>query len=126
MSILNRAQSIRLFCVDCVAGELGEIKNCQETKCQLHPMRMGISPDSFKGMDKSKAIASFCQDCLGSKWVKRCGVRDCSLYPFRTGIRTEYHAIGDVFTMHVYVRPDGSKAYGMEELRKQHKQEAET
>jgi len=119
MSTLNRSESIRLFCVDCVAGELGEIRNCQEIKCQLHPMRMGSTP---KGLNKAKAIPSFCKECIDTSPAK-CAVSDCSLHAFRTGKRTEKRSISEIFTTHIYARGDGSKAYRMEQQRQQHKRE---
>jgi len=111
---LNRTESIRLYCVDCVAGETGTIKNCSfEKECKLWPMRMSKTP---KGVKKAQVINHYCRECIGAN-PATCTTKDCSLWPFRTGVRTVEQAIGDVFKSHKYVLGKRT-SIGMEELRK--------
>lgn len=39
----SRLRAIRARCIDCSGNLLPEIKGCAETKCALHPYRMGKS-----------------------------------------------------------------------------------
>jgi len=112
--ILNRTESIRLYCLDCTAGSHATIRDCSfEKECALHPMRMGKTP---AGIQKNVAIRKHCRSCIGEA-PSRCGTGDCSLFPFRMGLRTETRSISEVFTSHVYVMGNG-KRVGMEALRK--------
>ncbi len=109
---LNRSESIRLFCIDCTAGEIGTIKNCSfQAECSLWPMRMGKTP---KGIDKTKVINRYCRECIGAN-PSTCQTSTCSLWPFRTGKRTADMAIGDVFSSHKYVL-DTQACKGMDSL----------
>ena len=35
---------IRAHCLDCCCGEMGEVKNCGCSTCNLHPYRFGTDP----------------------------------------------------------------------------------
>jgi len=109
---LNRTESIRLYCIDCTAGEIGTIKNCSfEKECTLWSMRMGKTP---KGIDKTKVINRYCRECIGTN-PATCQTSTCPLWPFRTGVRTADMAIGDVFPSHKYVS-DKQTSIGMDSL----------
>jgi len=109
---LNRTESIRLYCIDCTAGEIGTIKNCSfQKECTLWPMRMGKTP---KGVDKTKVIRRYCRECIGAN-PSTCQTSSCSLWAFRTGKRTAEMAIGDVFSSHKCIS-DKETTIGMEAL----------
>jgi len=113
MNELNRTKSIRLYCLDCTSGSHVAIRNCTMTDCGLHPMRMGTSP---KGTQKNIVIRDYCRSCIGEA-PSMCRTHDCSLFPFRSGVRTETCSISEISTKHVYFIGD-EKRIGMAELRK--------
>jgi len=112
-TILNRSESIRLYCLDCTGGSYADVRNCSITDCALHPLRMGKTP---AGMNKATIIRDYCRACIGNH-PSKCDVRGCALHPFRTGIRSENSTIGTIFEGHSYVL-DGRTCKGMAELRK--------
>lgn len=42
--ITNPVKAIRAKCIDCVCGQVSEVKACVSTSCALHPFRMGKNP----------------------------------------------------------------------------------
>jgi len=42
---LTRGRAIRLHCIDCSGGSLGEVRQCQIQTCPLWPFRMGRNPE---------------------------------------------------------------------------------
>ena len=40
----NPIKAIRKKCVDCSAGSVREVKNCEKENCALHPFRFGKNP----------------------------------------------------------------------------------
>ena len=45
MSNLTPIRAIRAKCLDCVCGQINEVRLCADTKCSLHPYRMGHNPN---------------------------------------------------------------------------------
>jgi hypothetical protein len=41
--IHNPMTAIRSHCVECSAGQIGEVRQCPRTKCSLWPLRMGTN-----------------------------------------------------------------------------------
>lgn len=41
MSVLK---AVRAKCLDCCAGQVMEVRDCELTHCALHPYRMGRNP----------------------------------------------------------------------------------
>jgi len=112
--VLNRTESIRLYCLDCTAGSPGAINACSfEKECSLWPLRMGAK----QGINKSKLINKYCRDCLGGARPGTCSTNDCSLHAFRTGVRTSTAGVGGVFRSRKYVS-EGKVSIGMEALLK--------
>ena len=37
-------KAIRAKCIDCVCGQVNEVKECISTDCSLHAFRMGTNP----------------------------------------------------------------------------------
>ena len=44
----TNSQAIRLHCIDCSGGSLGEVRKCVSFRCSKWPQRMGKNP--FHGM----------------------------------------------------------------------------
>jgi len=113
MNALNRTNSIRLYCLDCTSGSHDAIRNCTMIDCGLHPMRMGSTP---KGTKKNIVIRDYCRSRIAES-PSKCRTHDCSLFPFRSGVRIETRSISEISTKHVYFIGD-EKRIGMAELRK--------
>ena len=43
-TITNPVKAIRAKCIDCVCGQISEVKACAAADCALHPFRMGSNP----------------------------------------------------------------------------------
>lgn len=102
-SNLSPQQAIRAKCIECIGGELAEIRNCTARTpvlspithcdpkgCFLWPYRMGHGKDLSRGAVKNsklKAIRKECLNCMGgsSGFVKDCESFNCALWPFRLG-----------------------------------------
>ena len=84
---LNRRKAIRLRCWDCSGFEYNEVRNCEHTKCELYPYRMGTEKQNPTA--RRKAIRAYCvNNCMiGQKReVTKCASKDyCPLYLFRSG-----------------------------------------
>jgi hypothetical protein len=84
---LSRRKAIKARCLDCSGWEYNEVNNCEHTKCELYPYRMGIGKQD--PILRRKAIRAYClNNCmLGQKAeVTKCTSWDyCPLYPFRLG-----------------------------------------
>lgn len=44
MRIYRPLKAIRLKCIDCCAGNMAEVKRCDDEECTLYPYRMGHRP----------------------------------------------------------------------------------
>lgn len=81
MKRLNRLQSIRKFCVQCMGGNTHLPTGCPAKKCKLYPFRLGKGDGS-----KGSVIRKYCLECVGSPTeIKNCTDLDCPLYPYRFG-----------------------------------------
>jgi hypothetical protein len=103
---MSPLKSIRAYCLWCCNGSVTEARLCPSTSCPLHPMRLGrnagterlAEDQTFVPPEKRPAtreelshvsslalIRRRCIDCSGGSLaeVRRCGVTDCALYPFR-------------------------------------------
>ena len=80
---INRRKAIRERCLNCSGWELRQVRNCEITKCKLHPFRSGIGEQDAKA--REKVIRVYCLKCSGGKHseVKKCPVKDCPLFAFR-------------------------------------------
>jgi len=85
---MTPGRAIRAFCVSCVGGVFGDVKNCGgEGKnplfdaCPLFPHRMG------RGRPSVKIIRKFCLQCMGESpsLVRECTTTYCNCYPYRFG-----------------------------------------
>lgn len=81
-------RAIRAFCVKCVGGVLGDVKNCGgEGKnplfdvCPLSPYRMG------RGRASVKTIRKLCLVCMGGSpsLIRECSTVYCNCHPYRMG-----------------------------------------
>lgn len=80
---MNPLQAIKEYCIWCMNGQKGLVKECSVEDCPLYSRRMGKN----QGAGTVKAIRERCLDC--TSWhdgmVLNCEKEDCSLYPFRLG-----------------------------------------
>lgn len=51
--------SIRLFCLECMGGSLGEVKACTADECPLFPLRLGRRIRTRNGTNASRTPPSF-------------------------------------------------------------------
>ena len=85
-------KSIRRFCVQCVGGEIAEVRTCggdhclnggsdEKGVCLFFRYRMG------RGRPSIKLIRKTCLWCMGnsSDMVKDCGSTGCALWAYRFG-----------------------------------------
>jgi hypothetical protein len=78
-------RAIRRYCVWCVSGQMGEVRECPSVKCALHRFRFGRSE---AGVSRLRAIRAKCLDCSGhfQPEVKGCAFEgQCDLWPYRMG-----------------------------------------
>jgi len=80
---LNRRKAIRERCLNCAGWHHFEIRECECTKCPIHPYRSGNGNQNAKA--RGKAIRKFCLGCSGGKHseVTKCPATDCPLFAFR-------------------------------------------
>ena len=80
---LNRRKAIRERCLNCSGWQLSQIRNCEITKCKLHPFRTGIGKQDPNA--RLKAIRENCLWCSGGKRseVNLCQIKDCPLFAYR-------------------------------------------
>ena len=80
---INRRKAIRERCLNCSGWELRQVRNCEITKCRLHPFRKRNDKQDAKA--RGKAIKAYCLWCSGGKpsEVTKCPVPDCPLFAFR-------------------------------------------
>jgi len=80
---INRRKAIRERCINCSGWELRQVRNCEITKCKLHPFRSGKGKQNAKA--RGKAIREYCLWCLVGKpsEVTKCPVPNCPLFAFR-------------------------------------------
>lgn len=80
--------AIRAFCVYCVSGVVGDVKNCGGhgenplfDYCHFFPYRMG------RGRPSVKTIRKNCLQCMGGSpsLVRECTTTYCNCYPYRMG-----------------------------------------
>lgn len=45
MKKLTPLKAVRLKCLDCVCGQLAEVRKCPDTTCPLYPFRLGKNPN---------------------------------------------------------------------------------
>lgn len=50
MTNIGRKKAIRLKCIDCMCGQLNEIRACSCIECPLWKWRLGINPYTEKGL----------------------------------------------------------------------------
>lgn len=83
---MTPVQAIRAKCIDCSAGERGEVKNCTMKDCPLYPYRMGKRP-KVAGSTPMKAIRRHCLDCCNgqSNEVRLCPSKWCPVWELRSG-----------------------------------------
>lgn len=59
--ITSPVKAIRAYCLDCTGNQPGEVRNCEITRCPLHPFRFGKNPFWGKGngeeVEDTKLIA---------------------------------------------------------------------
>ncbi|MCF8025670.1 MAG: hypothetical protein K9K82_09295 [Desulfobacteraceae bacterium] len=104
---MTPGKAIRKQCVECVGGNMPEVKNCGGDKmigqgdkngqCFFYPYRMG------RGRPSVKTIRKFCLECMGGshKLVADCATGSCPLHPFRFGTNPNY--------------PKGERSFPLEE-----------
>ena len=104
---LTALPAIRKKCVNCSGFSYQEVVNCGFTDCPLYPYRFGIRPQTAEKQEKDvrceyiktplKAIRANCLYCMnGSRSeVRLCPSHDCTLYPYRFGVRPETAARND-------------------------------
>ena len=92
-------KAIRKKCINCSGFSCKEVTNCDFTDCSLYPYRFGLRPETALKQGKEvkcdniktplKAIRSECISCMNGskKEVKLCSLPNCSLYPYRFGMR---------------------------------------
>jgi len=83
-SKLNRRRAVRHFCLDCSAGSIKDVRDCELLDCPLHEFRMGTGKQNPK--KRSLAIRQYClRICMmGQKYeVSICHIQNCPLYRFR-------------------------------------------
>lgn len=85
---MTPGRAIRAFCVNCVGGVVGDVKNCGGQGenplfdyCHFYPYRMG------RGRPSVKIIRKNCLQCMGgsSKLVRECTTTYCNCHPYRMG-----------------------------------------
>jgi hypothetical protein len=59
-SPMSALKAIRMHCIDCCGGEIGEVRKCSATACPSWPFRMRRSPwkDRRVMSDEQRAVAS--------------------------------------------------------------------
>jgi hypothetical protein len=82
-------RAIRTKCLDCCAGELATVRNCDLCEqCQLWPFRMG---KGVRGKGSIiKPIRRYCLWCMKGQpnEIRLCpSAERCALYPYRFGRR---------------------------------------
>ncbi|WP_421901281.1 hypothetical protein [Maridesulfovibrio sp.] len=88
MKKLTPLKAIRAKCVDCCGDNRREVASCPVETCPLWIFRAGKRPK--EGYEKSplKTIRAYCLQCgelNSSNDVRLCAVKDCPLYPSRSG-----------------------------------------
>ncbi len=96
MKHLTPQQAIRKFCIQCVGGSPGEVRNCggnntlgdhgnKGNQCWFYPYRLGRG----NGKPSLKTIRMNCLECMGGsyKLVRECPAKDCPVYEYRFGKR---------------------------------------
>ena len=90
-------RAIRAFCVSCLGGVSGEVKNCGGhgenplfDACPFYPYRMG------RGRPSVKIIRKACLQCMGDtpSLVRECTTTHCNCYPYRMGKNPNRIGIG--------------------------------
>ncbi len=79
---------VRLFCLDCMGGSRGLVRECREISCPLHAYRFGVVEE---GVDPRvlRAVRRQCLACVDGdrEAVRFCtGEEVCVLWPFRFGV----------------------------------------
>ncbi len=92
---LSPVEAIRRKCLECVCGDLAEIRNCTATsdKCEIFPFRMGRGhkPDWSHGHEKCTRLQAIRKECIRvcmnhhPNYVPGCPSVNCDLYCFRNG-----------------------------------------
>jgi len=91
---LSPVQAIRRKCLECVCGEVSEIKKCTATsdKCEIFPFRMGYGkPDWSHGHKKCTRLQAIRKECVRvcmnhhPNYVPGCPSVNCDLFCFRSG-----------------------------------------
>lgn len=84
-------KAMRAKCIECCAGQEGEVRECPVADCTLFPFRRGATANepgnrAMKGVIW-RAIREKCMNCSSYSWseVARCKAKDCALYPHRFG-----------------------------------------
>jgi hypothetical protein len=79
---------LRERCKDCVCGELGRVRTCEEDDCPLWPYRMGHRPKAgTTRRTPLRALRAYCLWCCCDQpqEVRLCPSTDCPLWPWRRG-----------------------------------------
>lgn len=90
VGLLTRGKAIHARCIDCVGGEVREVKRCSVKGCPLYPYRMGVvvKDKPVNTPIRSKAIKAYCTEWMGSsRDLRKCPSKHCALYKYRTGRR---------------------------------------
>ena len=53
--ILTPIKAIRAKCLDCMCGQMNEVKMCPSEDCSLYPYRMGHSPKRREYTEEQRA-----------------------------------------------------------------------
>jgi hypothetical protein len=80
---LNRRKAIRERCRNCVGWYPSGVRNCEITKCPLHPYRSGNGNQNAKA--RGIAIREYCLWCCDKQRaeVYKCPAKYCPLFVFR-------------------------------------------
>lgn len=54
----SRGDAIRAKCIDCMAGNVAEVRRCGDTTCALWPFRMGSDPWHTRVMSEEQRTAA--------------------------------------------------------------------
>lgn len=85
---MTPGRAIRAFCVKCVGGVLGDVKNCGgEGKNPLFDACCFYPYSMRRGRPSVKIIRKFCLKCMGDSpsLVRECKTLYCNCFPYRFG-----------------------------------------
>lgn len=82
---LNRRKAIHERCINCSGWFTKDVRDCNFTKCPLHPFKTGKGKQN--SMARNKAILEYCRRCSNGQVgeVTKCPSKNCPLHIYRNG-----------------------------------------